>query len=252
MIFDGQGLGSDGALWGGEIFSGSMQNVKREIAFKYTGMPGGELAAKEPWRMALGLMYDADKSFSSEKLPFNTTFLSESDRKIIMHLIKKPSFLTSSAGRLFDAVSALLGLKTHNSYEGEAAILLENCADKTYTGKCYAFEFEESDDSFTKIRTEQMFLEIYNDALKKRNPGEIAAAFHHTMAAIVIESCLKVRNKTGLTHVVLSGGVFQNIYFLSLCIQLLRKNNFSVMLHRYLPPNDGCISFGQAVIAERR
>lgn len=243
VAFDGTGYGEDGHIWGGEFFTGSYGCFKRAAHLEYVRMPGGEAAIKEPWRMAASYLYKIDK---------NTELLSgiPGDKiDVILQMIDRNinSPLTSSAGRLFDAVSALLGIKHRISYEGQAAIELENIAQEGYHGE-YGFDIYDNGGIYI-INANEIVNGIIGDIDGRLPRGMIAAKFHETAANMVLETCNKLRNATGLAKVVLSGGVFQNMILLGKCVSKLEKESFKVYIHSRVPSNDGGISFGQAVIA---
>ena len=155
--------------------------------------------------------------------------------------------LTSSMGRLFDAVSALAGIRSICSFEGQAAMELENAACKGDNGE-YGFTVEKSDGIY-KIRVPEMISEIINDVKKGIPAGIISSKFHKTLVVMVNDICCRLRSDTGFDRVVLSGGVFQNMLLLTGCIKKLESSGFHVFIHSRVPANDGGISLGQAVIA---
>ncbi len=159
-------------------------------------------------------------------------------------------FLTSSAGRLFDSVSVLLNFREKTNYEGQPAIELEFWAEENIKGK-YDYEISRENDLYL-IRPELIIKGVVNDLIKKERKSKISARFHNTMAQIINEVCSRLRKEYDLNSVCLSGGVFQNMFLLSRTYALLSKNKFRVYTHHLVPPNDGGISLGQAVIANQR
>ncbi|MDP4092526.1 MAG: carbamoyltransferase HypF [Bacillota bacterium] len=253
IAFDGTGYGEDGNIWGGEFFYGDFCNFKRAGHLKYVKMPGGEAAIKEPWRMALSYICDyfenpvlvidqLDLFKSVEKSKIDTII------KMLEKNINSPS--TSSAGRLFDAVSALLGIRESINYEGQAAIELEYKADGKCTDK-YDFDILDFGGSF-EISAEKIFKEIVEDLKANKDKSIVSKKFHNTAAEIIAQGCLKIRSITGLNRVTLSGGVFQNITLLEEAVKLLENREFEVYTHSQVPTNDGGISLGQAVMALAR
>ena len=249
VAFDGLGYGSDGKLWGGEFLVADFANFKRVAHFKYIPMPGGVKAIVEPWRMAFSYLYDI---YGDQIFDLGIDFVREIDRGLcnaLLALIKKGinSPLTSSAGRLFDGVSALLGIRRNISYEGQAAIELEMLAEEGYTGR-YNYELENQNSKII-INPAKIFQGIINDLNQKVKTSVISAKFHNTIAEIICEVVLKIASEYGLKRVVLSGGVFQNMVLLKTAVDKLHEMNFEVYTHNRVPPNDGGISLGQAVIA---
>lgn len=258
VAFDGTGFGQDGNIWGGEFFAGGYKNFKRAGYFEYMRMPGGEMAVKEPWRMALsylsgiygdiydtidcsgGIIIDGIKLFEGVK-PENISTVLQISRKGFN------SPLTSSVGRMFDAVSALLGFEGRINFEGQAAIELEYLADSLYQGS-YDFFIDDSE-GVLRVNSSEIIKGIIKDLSHKVNRSTIAYRFHETVAFIVLECCKRISGNTGLKRVVMSGGVFQNITLLESCILKLRKHGFSVYTHSTIPANDGGIALGQAVMA---
>ncbi|QNB46773.1 carbamoyltransferase HypF [Thermanaerosceptrum fracticalcis] len=250
VAFDGSGYGTDGNIWGGEFFVGSYGNFARWAHLEYVPLPGGPAAIRQPWRMAV--------SYLSTLLPGSMPerFLPELQnidgqklamvKGLVTHAHKK--LLTSSAGRLFDGVAALLGVRQEISYEGQAAIELEQLALTDVNVPGYSFTIKK-DTLPWKIELGPMFDELIADRLNKYPVEMIAARFHKTVADLIFIGCMNIRKETGIKGVVLSGGVFQNILLLSQTVQLLEREGFTVYTHSKVPANDGGISLGQAVIA---
>ncbi|MDP3641990.1 MAG: carbamoyltransferase HypF [Bacteroidota bacterium] len=247
VSFDGTGLGDDGNIWGSEFMVCDLDRYQRVTHLEYIPMPGGDLAAKEPWRMAVSWLY---KVFGRDFLHFNLPFLEKiPDEKIdwifnaINGNINCP--LTSSCGRLFDAVSALLNLCTHSTFEAEAPMRLENIAAKNENRK---YTYKQSD----VIVFSEMFSEIVRDLQRKTGTEIISAKFHNTISSIIAEGVKKISKNTGLNKVVLSGGTFQNRYLLERTENNLLKCGFYVFSNCSVPCNDGGISLGQLAIAAKR
>jgi hydrogenase maturation protein HypF len=249
VAFDGTGFGLDGKIWGGEFFVSSYHGFQRIAHFKYLPLPGGEKAIKEPWRMAAAFLYSI---YGDEMLGLDIEFIKSLDPgnwKTIKQMVAKGinSPLTSSAGRLFDAISALLGVRKEIDYEGQAAIELEMRSRDDVEEK-YRFFFHESGESI-EIDLEFLGKEIVADLLNRVDIEVISSRFHNTMAHIILEMCNYIRNQKGLDSVVLSGGVFQNSFLRNKAVMVLQKGGFRVYTHHRVPPNDGGISLGQAIIA---
>jgi hydrogenase maturation protein HypF len=250
VAFDGTGFGLDGKIWGGEFFVSSYYGFQRIAHFKYLPLPGGEKAIKEPWRMAAAFLYSI---YGDEMLDLDIEFvksLNKGSWQILKHMVAKGinSPLTSSAGRLFDAISALLGVRKEIDYEGQAAIELEMRARDDVEGE-YRFLFHESGGGSIEIDLESLGKEIVADLVDGVDLGVISSRFHNTMAHIILEMCTHIRNTTGLDSVALSGGVFQNSFLRNKAVAVLQKGGFRVFTQHRVPPNDGGISLGQAIIA---
>jgi len=247
IAFDGTGYGTDGNIWGGEFMIADYQKFTRMGHFEYLPLPGGALAIKKPYRIAIGYLLSLFKDLNQE-LPF----LKQIDA-LEMDIIKRQldqkinSPLTSSCGRLFDAVSALIGVRSEIEYEAQAAIELEMTAVDNEPG-LYPFSIIEQDD-LSLIKLRDLFSAIIHDLQNGIAKPAISAKFHNTVAQMINQLCQVLSIKTGITQAVLSGGVFQNRLLLSRTVSLLEADGFQVFTHRQVPCNDGGISLGQAVIA---
>jgi hydrogenase maturation protein HypF len=255
LTFDGLGYGSDGALWGGEFLVGDYCSFTRKAHLEYLPMPGGTAAIRHPWRMALSYVYSLlGKEKSMKHLPlFASAALStdsgEEKVRVLLQQIdrKMNSPLTSSCGRLFDGVSALLGLCPSISFEGQAAMALEMIAEPEEEG-AYEF-FTEGEDGKEIIRLGPMIDGILRD-IEERVPGSrISAKFHNSLVNMGVALCKKIREDGGPKKVVLSGGVFQNRLLSERMKAGLEGAAFKVLVHRKVPCNDGGLSLGQAAIA---
>ncbi len=243
VALDGTGYGIDGTIWGGEIFLCDCINFKRVFHIKNYNISGGERAIKEIFRIAFSFIFEIfkDKSFDIiEKLKFDISNI-EIYKK--MHENKINSFTTSSAGRMFDAVSAILGIKRKVSFDSQGAILLEAVSEKAKNFKIYPFEIE--DNCINLFPTVEAIVE---DKIRKVSNDFIGKSFHITFVKAFIEAIKKVKKEYGIKKVVLSGGCFQNKIIFTLFKEMLEDQNFEVYSHSKVPPNDGGISLGQAVI----
>ncbi|RJQ53778.1 MAG: carbamoyltransferase HypF [Nitrospiraceae bacterium] len=252
VSFDGTGYGLDGKIWGGEFLVCNYGAFQRAAHFEYFQLNGGEKAIKEPWRIAASLLY---KIYGDDMMDLNIDLVKtlENDKwHILKQMIEKGvnSPLTSSAGRIFDAVSALLGIRKEIYYEGQAAIELETKADPADKGR-YEIAYKEHDGK-TEIVLVPLIKGIVSDLAKGTGVDTISARFHNTMAGIVLDVCLKLKKHTGTDRVALSGGVFQNSLLMEKTCKLLDENGFKVYTHRRVPTNDGGLSLGQAIIANER
>jgi len=249
VAYDGTGYGNDGNIWGGEFLLCDLKKYSRIGHLKYYALPGGDKAVAQPWRMTYSYLYSIyGKKAQDLKIDFNQR-LDYNKLSIIEKMIDRKinSPLTSSCGRLFDAVSSLIGIRDEVSYEGQAAMEMESlCASEIEEG--YGFDIYKENGEFI-IDPERIFKEIISDLKKGVNIEIIAAKFHNTIADFTVNLCGKIRKNTNLNKVALSGGVFQNRYSTERIISLLEKDGFQVYIQRKVPPNDGGISLGQAVVA---
>ena len=252
VIFDGTGYGTDGTIWGGEFLVGGYAKFRRAGHFRTIPMPGGDAAVKEPFRMALSYLYTI---FGEDLFSLNLPCVAEvpeEERKLFLKMLERRlnSPLTSSCGRLFDAVAALIGLRQRVSYEGQAAIELEAIAEAAASAEVYPFDIAREEE-VQVVDFREMLRAVVTDVVAGRPRDEIARCFHNTMAAMVAGVCMKIRTETGMDRVVLSGGVFQNKLLSESVFTLLADNGFHVYTQRLAPPNDGGLALGQAIIAGR-
>ena len=250
VIFDGAGLGLDGAIWGGEFLIGEYRRFRRAAHLRYVPMPGGEQATRAPWRMAVAYLCDAGEKLDVLANHVEANAISNTTRMIERRL-NAP--LTSSAGRLFDAVAALAGLRQRVSYEGQAALELEWLASTEGLTGHYPFGLQTNEsacpEDVIQIDTRPLIAGVVRDVHNKLGPARIARRFHTTLVEIVVEVCRRIRAGSGLQRVVLSGGVFMNALLLTEVVERLSVERFQVYRHRQVPPNDGGLSLGQLAIA---
>jgi hydrogenase maturation protein HypF len=262
VAFDGTGYGTDGTIWGGEFLVADLTGFERAGHLAPVPMPGGAAAIRQPWRMAAAYL-DADPQ--SPARPACAGWASadpETDHLDVMRRnqarwsavvamarkgINAP--LTSSAGRLFDAAAAILGVRDAINYEGQAAVELEQLADPGETG-AYPAGIETGPPF--RARGGDLLHGIVEDLAAGIAPEVIAARFHHGVAALIEAGCLLARERHGLGTVALSGGVFQNQLLLRAAVTCLEARGFRVLVHSRIPCNDGGISLGQAVVAGAR
>jgi hydrogenase maturation protein HypF len=249
VTFDGTGYGTDGRLWGGEFLLARYDGFERLAALKYLPMPGGEAAIREPWRMALiHLWYLSGESVLETGAPPSCSFEGLPAREIL-EIAKRGinSPLTSSMGRLFDAVAFLVGCGARVSYEAEAAVALEALAlEAKGASRAYSFEWERN--ALMEIDPAPVIAAIVDDARTGRPLSEIAAAFHRGVARLVVDLSLELSKLHGCTDVVLSGGVFQNRFLCECVLEQSRGVPLNIYQHALVPPNDGGVSLGQAVV----
>jgi hydrogenase maturation protein HypF len=248
VALDGFGLGTDGTGWGGEFLVADWAQSERLGSLRPVGQPGGDAAVRQPWRMAVAHADAADRldaviaAFECSPIPRRAV---EDVGALCRSGVACP--LTSSAGRLFDAVAAITGVCLDASYEGQPAMLLEQVADPAARDPI-GFALVECGDGF-QIDTRPLFAQIVDLVSLGVAVDEIAGRFHHTLASIIRCACRRVRDEVGLTQVCLGGGVFANSLLSTLANEALVLDGFSVFLPRNLPPGDGGLSVGQALVA---
>ncbi|HEY5988122.1 MAG TPA: carbamoyltransferase HypF, partial [Streptosporangiaceae bacterium] len=249
VAFDGTGYGADGAIWGGEFLIADLADYRRGGRLAPVPMPGGAAAIRHPWRMAAAYLDAAFPAGSPEGLAVIRR--NETSWADVVTLARKGinSPLTSSAGRLFDAVAAILGIRDSINYEGQAAVELEQVADPAEAGSYRAAI--DAREPFGVMGMD-MVRQAACDVVAGADPAAAAARFHHGVATLIEEGCVLLRERCGLTTVALSGGVFQNALLLRDTVGRLEARGFRVLVHSRVPCNDGGISLGQAVIAGAR
>jgi hydrogenase maturation protein HypF len=240
VALDGTGYGTDGRIWGGEFLVCDYLGFERRFHFRYVPLPGGDTAIRQPWRSALSYLKDAGIAGvpALEAVP-------EAQRRVVETMLAGGinTVDTSSCGRLFDAVSALLGIRLETTYEGQAAIELEAVA-AAGIGERYPYSIDGGQIDFR----ETIRAIARDDAARELR----SARFHNTIGAAIAEACRRMRVESGIDAVCLSGGTFQNAYLLGLATRLLGADGFRVFTHAVVPPNDGGLSLGQAVVASNR
>ncbi|HRT94893.1 MAG TPA: carbamoyltransferase HypF [Planctomycetota bacterium] len=258
VSLDGTGYGTDGKVWGGEFLVATLADFERLAHLAYVPMPGSERAIKEPWRMTLAyLATQASAAIAPQARPLCHQELERAgvplaELAAVQELLDKGVACpeTSSMGRLFDGVSALLGICTRVSYEGQAAIELEAAAEAP-DGVYYPFSLDVTSVPWT-ISPREVLRSVLDDLRRGTPRGLIAARFHSTIIEVVRAVCGIVRRERGLRTVALSGGCFQNLRLLEGAVAALERDGFDVRYHRLVPTNDGGLSLGQAVVALAR
>ena len=256
IIFDGTGYGPDGTIWGGEFLVGGYDSYRRAGHFRPVRLPGGDVAVREPWRMAMAYLYQAlgEAAFTVDHAVARA--LPEKEMMLFAQMLRRGinSPLTSSCGRLFDAVAALLNLHLTVSYDGQGAIGLEGLAESAEEGnsKNYQYSILSREEAPLQLDFSPMFPEILADIAAGIKNDVIAHRFHSTVASATTDICLNIAASSGLERVILSGGVFQNRLLSEMVYTALSRKGLSVFTHRLVPPNDGGIALGQAAIAGRR
>ncbi len=252
VIFDGMGYGLDGTAWGGEFLLGDYRSFRRVGHFRPVAMPGGDAAAREPFRMAIAWLWEGYGTRLFD-LPLGCfRHLGNQERKLFLQMLERQvnSPLTSSCGRLFDAVAALVGLASLVSYEGQAAIELEGAAEQGTVRPPYPFAIIPGTAGL-QLDLRPLISAIVAELLAEVPRTDIAATFHHSLALGVAAICRAIRKEHGCARIALSGGVFQNRLLTEWVATALEQDGFTVFTHRLVPPNDGGLALGQAVIAGR-
>jgi hydrogenase maturation protein HypF len=248
LSFDGTGYGPDGCIWGGEVLLADLNDFERCYHLEYLPLPGGDAATRHPQRIALAYLRTLLPQLDVlSVLPG----LEEQEVTILDTMLAQRlnTPLTSSMGRLFDAVSALLGLGQEVTFEGQAAIALEAAAlASNFEGPGYDFELDQD-----KIRLAPLFSQLLADRQTGRAGPDLARRFHQTVARMAIAAANAVRTGTGgINHVALSGGVWQNRLLLEMTVRGLEEAGFEVLLHHAVPANDGGLAYGQVAVAAAR
>jgi hydrogenase maturation protein HypF len=248
VAFDGLGYGGDGTIWGGEFLVARLSGYERRAHLRAVPLAGGDRAIREPWRMGLSYLRDAlGTDPISLGLP-GWDRISERKVEIVTSMMQQGlnTVQTSSCGRLFDAVASIMGLRQEVNYEGQAAIELEMAV---LEGISESYPFEIGANSPWEIDMRPAIEHLVQEIQLKISVGLMAAKFHNTLVAVIVEVCRRLRETDGLDLVCLSGGTFQNAYLLERVIPALRNSGFEVYLNNQVPTNDGGIALGQAVVA---
>ncbi|HEY9761148.1 MAG TPA: carbamoyltransferase HypF [Trichocoleus sp.] len=261
IALDGLGFGDDGTLWGGEFLLADYRGYRRLATFKPVALLGGELAIRQPWRNTyahLKAAFDwAELTATCSSLEL-IEFLSDKPQSMPEQMLEKevPSPLASSVGRLFDAVAAALGIcREESSYEGQGAVELEALIDPEQLHQTLPYPFElvtRHDDGLWIVEPQAMWLSLLADLMQKVDPAIISARFHVGLANAIATLTQTLRHQHPFTQVALTGGVFQNKVLLLEVKQRLEALGLTVLTHSKVPPNDGGLSLGQAVIAAAR
>ncbi|MGB6944176.1 MAG: carbamoyltransferase HypF, partial [Bryobacteraceae bacterium] len=248
VAFDGTGFGTDGKIWGGEFLVADFHGFERRAHFRYIPLAGGDRAVREPWRLGLSYLLDTfGAQLDSLDLPLLGRIASKKIATVRSMIERRINTVeTSACGRLFDAVASIVGVRDEVNFEAQAAIELEAGALR---GVESSYPFEILSGNPWQIDVRPMIENIVRDVLAAKPTGWISAAFHNTVAAIIVEVCSRLRAADRINRVCLSGGTFQNVYLAERALRSLRAQGFEVFLHSKVPPNDGGISLGQAVIA---
>jgi len=244
IVFDGTGYGTDGAIWGGEVLKGDYRSFERLLHLRYTPMPGGDASIHHPYRMALAHLWAAGVEWSRD-LPC-VAAVPDAELSILQHQFKT-SFRcvpTSSMGRLFDAASALIGIRQNAAYEAQAAIEMESASAPLADATPYPFSIDADE-----IDARPIVRALVEDLQSGLTQPHLASRFQRTMVAIMVAAAEYAREVTNIETVALTGGVMQNATVTTLAASLLRTCGFQVLEQRVVPANDGGLALGQAAIA---
>jgi hydrogenase maturation protein HypF len=248
VAFDGTGYGTDGAIWGGEVLVAGYGDFDRVGHLAYVPLPGGDAAIRKPYRAALAHLWSAGIEWAPDLPPVLAA--SDDERAVLQRQLERNfhCVATSSMGRLFDAVSSLLGLRQSVSFEAQAAIELEATADAHLgSARDYRFDIEGSQmDPVPVLRA------MVADLRGGQEVGAMAAGFHLALARLIADMAERSRRRTRIDQVALSGGVFQNVLLVRLAREELESRDFRVITHQVVPPNDGGLALGQAAVAGYR
>ena len=255
VSFDGTGYGTDGTIWGGEFLMADYDGYTRMGSVKPFLQVGGDASAKEGWRIAVSLLREIYGEEAAESLVEKLKLCAKPVAKVQFKMAEKKinSVKSTSAGRLFDAVSAILGICNQSTFEGEASISLEFVAWK-WEERQKETEFPrfpihvEGSDYFT-LETHSLVEWIAERRISGESAEKLAWIFHRALAEMIVDACVYLKEKMGITAVALSGGVYQNQLLLQFSVERLEEEGFYVLRHRLIPPNDGGICLGQAVAA---
>ena len=250
FAFDGTGYGEDGTIWGGEAILVTEDDWRRVASFHPFALPGGEMAVREPRRTAIALLLDTfgEDVFREHQALMPIKSRRASDLAVLKRMIETGlnTPLTSSVGRLFDGVAAIIGLRQITSYSGQAGIELEGHASRAATSLTGAYPFDVSDDGpYLLVDWRPAIRALVDNVEKKRDVDQVAAAFHNGVVAAMVD----IAKKIGQEHVGLSGGCFQNRTLTERAKDRLEAAGFTVHLHRNVPPNDGGLAVGQTACA---
>ncbi|GAC1325103.1 MAG: carbamoyltransferase HypF [Chloroflexota bacterium] len=258
VAFDGTGYGTDGTIWGGEFLLGSLRDgFSRRAYLEPIPLPGGEAAIRQPWRIAVACLWNLYGASGWDALPLALVQQADAHalrplRRILDTRRETPWLVpeTSSAGRLFDAVAALVGVpgSRQSTYEGQAAIELELAAHGPTTHAYPCTLRQEGEHCI--VQTGEILSGVVEDLIAHVPAARVSSRFHGSMAQVVLTTCMRIREDCGVNAVALSGGTFQNMLLLRQVVAQLQHNTFSVYLHHRVPTNDGGLSLGQAVLAD--
>lgn len=249
VAWDGTGFGTDKTIWGGEFLAADLAGFERYARLRPVLLAGGDAGVREPWRVARSYLLDTLGDIPADD---RWTRMAPRDRlRVVDGMLRRNvnTILTSSAGRLFDATASLIGLRHSVSFEGQAAMMLEAAADAWNGAAPEPYDFAICGANPLDVDLRPMIRQIVEEVGHGETQQAIAAHFHRTMIAVIVEVCRRMRSELRLDRVCLSGGCFQNVLLLEGCLRALREDGFAVFFQRLVPANDGGISLGQAAVA---
>ncbi len=251
FAFDGTGYGEDGTIWGGEMLIADRQGYQRIGHLEQVYIPGGEVAIKNPWRMALAHVWNAFGERIDIEEVSRLVGREKSELELVISMIRSGfnSPKTSSCGRLFDGISSLCGLCELVHYEGQGAVELEMAADRSVR-EAYGVDLDRGENII--VRTAGLIEQVLNDLRRGEQAGVVSMKFHNWLAEAINLAAIEAGRRTGIKMVALSGGCFQNEILLSSAVEKLRKSGFQTIYNTIVPPNDGGIAFGQVIVACER
>lgn len=244
VAFDGTGYSESGQIWGGEFMIFDYKKYRRVGNLRPYPLPGGDMAAKEPWRMAVSYIVESGEDWEELKIDHNKNKWN-SVRKLVDKRVNSPR--SPSAGRFFDAVSSILNLAHENTFSARAPIALENKVRKKYLKEGYRFKIKSNKERFV-MDTANVIKEILKDIKNNISIEIIASKFHYTVAEIAVEGLDRMKKRTGIKKACVTGGVFCNYYITDLVKEMAKKKGINVFTHKKVSPNDNGLSYGQAVI----
>lgn len=251
IVLDGTGYGLDGNIWGFEVFYGDSREVQRLAHLQYTALPGGEACIREPWRNAVGMLFtllgEEGLNISEQLFPARKEAMA-----VLRAMVEKGinTVYAGTCGRLFDAVSSMIGICEQSTYDGEAAIRLSEMADLEQEANAYSYEIQENEQKLV-FNFSRMLVEIAEDYMGGKDVKEISTAFHETIVQALVDGMNRLHKAFPQYNrkVVLSGGSFHNRYLKERLIACLSEAGFEVYTHRRIPCNDGGLSYGQLMVA---
>jgi hydrogenase maturation protein HypF len=252
LSMDGTGFGEDGRIWGGEFLIADETSFERAGHLKYLPLPGGEAAIRQPWRSGVSLLRDAYGSQWPDAASMLGIVPADYSCDQLDMVLKAGvnSPLTSSLGRVFDGVASILDLKRSVSFEGQAAVMLEAAA-RSREGAAFAYEIKDGSEGLI-LDLGPAVRAIVDGRLAGSDASGLAASFHATLVGAFVDMAARIRDRSGIDRVALSGGCFQNRVLLEGCVEGLERAGFTVYTHQRVPANDGGIALGQAVVAGYR
>ncbi len=246
FAFDGTGYGFDGKIWGGEVFCGDYTNFERLTHLRYFPLAGGDTSVKNVYRIALSILQEAQVEWTEDLACVSAS--SETERKVLQKQLESNLNVvqTSSFGRLFDAIASIANIRHNATYEAQAAIEFEAILDENVS-ETYKFEVSENE-----IDYRNLVREVVRDVRSNVAKSIISAKFHNAVADLILQLSLQYRKSFNLNKIALSGGCFQNVALLRKAAKLLNQHGFETLTHKLVPPNDGGLALGQAVIASQQ